>query len=162
MTLYEINKQIEETIYRMFSEVDEETGEVSQGTVDLLEELNIAKDEKLENIGCLIKNLNAEIEALKAEEKNLADRRKRIENKVKRLTEYIEFILHGEDWDKSPRVAFRYKPSKAVKIIDLEKIPKMFRRVKWEPDKTAIKKAIAEGKKVRGAEIEEKNNLRII
>ena len=50
MNLYEINSQILDCI-------DQETGEVMD--IDRLEELNMAKAEKVDNIACWVKNLEA-------------------------------------------------------------------------------------------------------
>ena len=81
MTLYEINQNIESALERMFTEVDEETGEVKDELVTELAELNIARDEKLEAIGCYIKNLQAEAAAILEESKQL---KARFEQKAKR------------------------------------------------------------------------------
>lgn len=51
MNLYEINSQILDCI-------DQETGEVMD--IDRLEELNMAKAEKVDNIACWVKNLEAD------------------------------------------------------------------------------------------------------
>ena len=68
MTLYNINSQIDQILSS--AEVDETTGEVLFDTT-LLESLQIARETKLENIACYVKNLNSDIEALKTEEKNI-------------------------------------------------------------------------------------------
>ena len=70
MTLYEINAALE----AFESEVDEDTGEILN--YDKLAELNMAKDEKRENIALYIKNLTAEAKAIREEEKALAERRR--------------------------------------------------------------------------------------
>ena len=54
MNLYEINSQILDC-------VDPETGEVMD--IDRLEELNMAKAEKVDNIACWVKNLEADVAA---------------------------------------------------------------------------------------------------
>ena len=72
MNLYQIDAEILKVI-------DFETGEVLDE--DKLEELQMSKNEKIENILLYIKNLNADAEIIKAEEKALAERRKAKENK---------------------------------------------------------------------------------
>ena len=67
MNLYEINSQILDCI-------DQETGEVMD--IDRLEELNMAKAEKVDNIACWVKNLEADVAAFEAQEKAFADSRK--------------------------------------------------------------------------------------
>lgn len=68
MNLYEINSQILDCI-------DQETGEVMD--IDRLEELNMAKAEKVDNIACWVKNLEADVAAFEAQEKAFADRKSR-------------------------------------------------------------------------------------
>lgn len=163
MTLYEINKEIETAIEAIFNSVNEETGEVDEALVHILEDLNVQRDEKLENYGCYIKNLTAEAQAIKAEEERLADRRKTIENKVERMKVYVGTILNGEKWDKSSKVAFSFRESKKAVIDDESKIPPIYVKVNTTttPDKTAIKKAILDGCTVPGAHVEINNNLQI-
>ena len=57
-TLYEIDKAILEC-------VDAETGEIIDDKA--LEELELARDNKIENIACWIKNLKADAESYKKE-----------------------------------------------------------------------------------------------
>ena len=78
MTLYEINRNIEDILNRMFEEVDEETGEVNPEIVTELAELNEARDTKIDNIGAYIKNLDAEAKAIKDEMDALTRERKRL------------------------------------------------------------------------------------
>lgn len=66
MNLYEINSQILDCI-------DQETGEVMD--IDRLEELNMAKADKVDNIACWVKNLEADVLAFEAQEKAFADRK---------------------------------------------------------------------------------------
>lgn len=163
MTLYEINQEIAAAITAMFDEVDEETGEVKPGTVELLNQLQVARDEKIENCGIYLKNLMAEAAAIKAEEKNLETRRKRKEDSIANLKKYLTEQLGGENWVKSAKVSLTFRTSSPVEIDDETKIPARFMKTKTEiaPDKTAIAKAIKAGEKIPGAHIEEKKNIQI-
>ena len=162
-TLYEINQEIEAAIAAMFEEVDEETGEVKPGTVELLEQLNIERDEKIETLGIYIKNLTAEAAAIKAEEKTLNERRVKKENKIARLKNYLTEQLGGEKWDRSAKVSIAFRTSNPVEIDDITKIPDVFKFEKTEivPDKKKIAKSFKDGIKVPGAHIEEKKNIQI-
>ena len=165
MTLYEINQNIESALERMFTEVDEETGEVKDELVTELAELNIARDEKLEAIGCYIKNLQAEAAAILEESKQL---KARFEQKAKRV-EYLKNMLtedlleHGEMKKEFTKVAYSFRKSKQVVITDEDSIPPMYIKAKVEmvPDKTAIKKAIEGGETVTGAQVVENQNIQI-
>ena len=78
--LFDINRDIEQALENILNSVNEETGEVDESYVHLLEDLQIQKDEKLESIGCYIKNLNANIKAFQEEEKVMKRRREVLES----------------------------------------------------------------------------------
>lgn len=158
MTLFEINASIENAIETMFANVDQETGEVLSEDVEMLDQLNAAKEDKIDNIACYIKNLEAEAEAIKNEAKKLNQRAKVAQNKADRLKSYLEVNLNEEKF-KSPRVAISFRKSKQVVVYNEDDLPKMYQRIKAEPDKVAIKEAILNGKKVKGADIVEKTNM---
>ena len=162
MKLYEINSQIEDAISNIMASVDETTGEVSQEAVDKLTELQIQRDEKLDNIGAYMKNLASDIDALKTEEKALASRRKVKENELENLKKYVSLHLNGEKFE-SARVRFSFRRSEAVKITDVTIIPKKYliKEITWKPDTSAIKDMLKAGKKVKGAFLDERSNLQI-
>ena len=91
MTLYEIDKSIEQLV----NAVDPETGELLVDN-DALDALMMERDGKIENIACFIKNLTADAKALKDEEAALAERRKAAEKKAERLKDYLTYVLGGE------------------------------------------------------------------
>ncbi len=157
MSLYEIDTRIQAIIENMFATVYE-NGEISE-EIDLseLEELQEARQVKLENIALYIKNLAVEASAIKEEENTLKDRRKRLESKCERL-EGILINAMKQDGNKkitSPRFEAVLRDNKKTEIRDASLIPEEFLNVKVEktPDKTAIKKAIEAGQEVAGAEL---------
>ena len=108
MNIYEIDKAILEC-------VDEETGEILD--FERLEELQMARDEKIENIAMWIKNLNTQAAGIKAEETALAERRRVKENRANRLKEYLNNILNGQKFETA-RVSLSFRNSTAVEISD--------------------------------------------
>ena len=156
MTLYEINTSITNAIEHG---CDTETGEII--SADELDALQIAREEKIENIGLLIKNLNAEAAALKAEKDAFAARQKSAENRVEWLKRYLANNLNGETF-KTSRIAMSWRKSDAVEIQSMESVPEAYMKYKDpEPDKMAIKKALKAGECVPGCVLVEKNNLQI-
>ena len=156
MTLYEINEAI-----RNFKwEVDEETGEILN--VDELDKLNLAKEEKIEAIGILIKECKAEGEAIKAEIANLTARLKRNVKRMESLLDYMRYALQGESF-KTARVQATFRRSQKVEILDENVIPDEFMKIetKRTPVKDLIKKAIKSGKEVKGAELVENSTLTV-
>lgn len=151
MTLYEIEEAITNC-------VDLETGEIIDEQA--LAGLQMARDEKVENIALWIKDLKAEAEALKAEKLALAHRQQVAENKAESLKNYLTAFLNGDKF-KTAKVAISYRSSKSVNIYDEELIPKDF--ITYEPkyNKADIKKAIDDGIDISGAEIIEKTSIQI-
>lgn len=156
MNLYELNKAIAD----FDLEIDEETGEVLNA--DELDQITLARDEKIENIALWVKDLLAEAEAIKAEEQALAKRRKQAENKADWLKRYVAQALEGEKF-KTPRVAISYRTSEAVEILDEDLIPEEFLMIKTEykPDKKAIKDELKVGGEVEGAVLVKRTSLQI-
>lgn len=162
MNLYQINAEIESAIEALFANTDEVTGEVRQEDIDNLEALKMQREEKLESIGCFIKNLKAEAEAIKAEETALKSRREVLEHKRERLETYVSNILQGEKFS-SPRVSFSFRRSSSVNIPDINLLDEnyLIAETKYKADSKAIKEALKSGQEVRGAFLEERNNLQI-
>ena len=113
MNLYEINSQILDCI-------DQETGEVMD--IDRLEELNMAKAEKVDNIACWVKNLEADVVAFEAQEKAFADRKAAAKRKIDSLKHYLTDALGGQNFS-SDRCAVSFRRSKAVCVLDEAAVP---------------------------------------
>lgn len=151
-SLYEINAAIE-------SCVDIETGEILD--IEMLENLQMAFDEKVENIALWIKNLNSEAEAIKKEKETLAARQKTCENKVSDLKNYLSSFLNGQKF-KTPRVSISYRKSESVVVADISKLdPEFYKVVPPEADKTKVKNALKRGVILEGVSLEEKQNIQI-
>lgn len=133
-SLYEINSLIAN--YEM--QFDDDGVWINESELD---ELNLAKDEKIESLCLWVKNLRAEASAIKDEEKNLADRRKAKENKADRIEEYIASNLNGKKFETS-RVKVSYRKSESVEILNEDAVPDRFLdiQVVRKPQKAEIKK----------------------
>ena len=156
MTLFDIDKAIADFEF----EVDESTGEILNPNA--LDELQMAREQKIENIGLYIKNLEAEKEAVKHEKDNFADREKRLGKKIESLKGYLTYALDGQKFS-TPKVAVSFRKSESVHITDEYLIPdeyKLFTVVK-KPDKKTIKDALKNGKEIMGCELLEKQNISI-
>ena len=160
MNIYEIDKAILDC-------VDEETGEILD--FDRLEELQMAKDEKIENIAMWIKNLNAQAAGIKAEETALAERRRVKENRANRLKEYLNYILNGQKFETA-RVNLSFRNSTAVEISDKDMLLDWLERnskencIKYltpEISKTEVGKLLKAGEEVPGAALVTKTNVQV-
>lgn len=149
MTLFDINKELENAFEEL---VDPETGEILDGAY-VLDALTMKRNEKIENIALMIKNLRAEAEAINAEAKKLKARAKACENHAEWLKRYLANNLQGEKF-KSARVSISWRKSQAVEVEDVWKLPAEYiRMADPEPKKTEIKEALKQGIEVPGAEL---------
>ena len=159
MKLWEIN----EALMGLF---DPETGEISDPK--MWDFFQMAREEKLENIACWIKNLLSHAEALKQEKDNLAAREKAVRAKAERLTAWLEYALNGEKLS-TPKCAVTYRRSEAVEIADEEAFIAYARRECDDlltykppvPNKVAIKAAMKNGREIEGATLVTKMNMQV-
>ena len=154
-SLFELNKAIED-----FELEVNEDGEVLN--IDELDELKLAREDKIEGIGLWVKNLEAEKAAVKAEKNIMADREKRLEKKIDSLKGYLSMALNGQKFS-TPKVTMGFRKSVSVNIPDESAIADEYCNftVVKKPDKTMIKNALSAGKEIFGAELVEKQNLQI-
>lgn len=150
MTLYEIDKAIQEALE---GAVDPESGEIiDEELLAAYDQLRMDRDQKVENIGLYIKNLEADAAAIKAEAKNLTARAKAAENKAEHLRNYLQFCLDGQKF-QSPRLSVSFRHAKKVEVDPdmLDAIPEQYLRFKDpEPDKKAIGDALKAGEEIPG------------
>ena len=155
MTLYEINNAIQDVLdYAL----DPETGEIlDDALMASYDQLRMDRDEKIENIGCFIKNLEADAKAIREAEKSLADRRRAAENKAEHLRNYLQFCLAGQKF-QSPRLAVSFRKSKKVVFdeVHLYDVPDDYLRYKEpELDKKLVADALKAGEVIPGCELVE-------
>ena len=161
-TLYEISKTIEDVIERGYH-VDEETGEYFDE--EMLDNLEMDYEEKLENVALFCKNLDAEADAIAAEAKILSERAKAKRNKSERLKGYMAtsmVSMNKTELDK-PKVRLSFRKSTSVNVYQEDSIPAEYinEKVTKSVDKTAIRKAIKNGETIPGANLVESLNLQV-
>lgn len=161
MNLFEINLEIKKCFREGDEVVDTTTGEVFDSSY--LDNLEMLRDEKIENIAKWIKNLDSDIEQLKNQKDIFDSRMKAAERKRDSLKNYLSFVLSGDKWEASDKsVKISWRRSEVVCIPDESKIPKKW-FIKQEPklDKAGIKSEIKSGGKVKGASLVTNNNIQI-
>lgn len=157
MSIYDIDDAI-------LSIVDMETGEIEDEK--RFDELQMERSKKIENTGCLYKNLVAEAKAMKEEEANLAQRRKAVENKAERIKALLVYALKGEKFE-SPKLRCSYRKAKSVQVDDgfvawaQEHADDLLTYKEPTPNRTAIKAALADGREVEHAEIVTNESLQV-
>lgn len=161
MTLYEIDAGIQE----LLSETDPETGELITD-YEALDALLMEREAKIENIVLFIKNLSSDVRELKAEEAALAERRKKAEKKAERLREYVSHALGGERF-QTPRCCVSFRKSTALELGEgftewaKEHADTLLRYKEPEPDKAAIKSALAGGAEIPEAKLVQNTTMTI-
>lgn len=135
------------------------TGEILDE--EALNNLHMDLEEKEKNIALWIKNLELDIDGYKKVIESFKARKERDEKLKERLSDYLFDLLDGKK-KKTVEYEVTYRKSKAVNVIDAEKIPTEY--LKPQPPKislTDIKKAITEGKEVEGAELVERISMKV-
>ena len=153
---------------------DIEEGNIPEEAIaDTLECVELALEDKADNIACWIKNLNAETAAIKAEEDKLKERRQAKEREAERLQRYLADMLTMAGVDKVEtarnKITFRKNPPKVV-IADEAAF------IKWAQDnekgyflnygkpsisKTNVKDALDRGEAIPGATVASSVNIQI-
>lgn len=156
-TLYELKND--------FQKVQALIEDGGEGLQDTLESIELAIEDKLENIGKVIRNLEAEAKAFKEEEQRLGDRRKSIENNIKHLKQYAEnaMIVTGDKKIKAGLFTFSIQKNPAsVSVFNDVIVPEKY-YVPVDPrlDKKKIKEDLKNGESIPGAELKQSESLRI-
>lgn len=157
MTLYEIAQE-------MASMIDPETGEIRD--FEAFEELQMARDEKIDNTAKWIIELEAEAKMVKERADELTERARAAKKKAERLREFLQEYLAGEK-RKTADYTIGYRKTKAVEITD-EKAAEMWltehcffdcMKTTTTMNKPALKKHIEFGDKIPGVEIVERQSM---
>lgn len=153
MKLYEITAELR----RLADEVEaSELSETSESVLDSfrerLDKLLLTRDQKIQNIYCLLKEWKREAEAIAEEKKFLTARQRAVENRVERLKAYLaENLEIGEKW-KGAVGSIYWQTSESVEATDINLVPDIY--VKKElASKRELLTDIKNGAKVAGVEV---------
>ena len=156
MNLYEIKSEIENIM------TTDENGELDNDVFEKLEQLAMAENQKIENVGLYIKNLNSDADQIKQEVKALQARQKSLERKAERLKAYLSSYLldSGKTKYSTSRIDLSFRKSEQVQC-DESILPAKYWRIKKEVDKAEIKKLLKSGARIKGASLVEVQNIQI-
>lgn len=166
MKLYEIAAEYE----RLLDAI--EAGDIPEEAIaDTLEAVQGEFESKADNIACMLKDIAADVAAIKEEEKRLAERRKAKERTYERVKDYLSITLQRSGVQKleTPRCKLSFRKSESVEILDADAL------IVWAEknddslltysmptiNKTAVKKALAAGSTIDGAQIVTRQNIQI-
>jgi hypothetical protein len=152
---------IDAELYEVYSEIENNGGEMSPELEAALEISEAERMTKGEGYVYVIKQLKSQAELLKAEAKRLMEIAKQYENSADKLADRLlqSVISHGQI--KTAFVTISTRKSKSVSITDESLLKAEYLRIKTEPNKTAIKEALESGQEVQGALIVENYSLNI-
>lgn len=158
-SIYEINQAILDLI-------DPETGEIMD--FEALEQLQMDRTQKAENVACMRKNLMALIGDIKEEEDALKERRLSLQKKVDSLDNYLSTHFCGEKIETA-RASISWRKSTGVEIQDeLEAIDyltinhdEILKYAAPTIDKKAAASILKNGETIPGIVLTDRMNLQI-
>lgn len=164
MNLFQINSKIENFEF----EIDEETGEILN--MNELDQLEMDKSDKIENIALYIKNLKADEEALDNEYRAMYSRKKAVTKKRQSLEDYLKNNVDKKF--ETPKCVISFRKSTQVDIpketeqdfIDWARKhhPNFINETTTvKPVKKEIMKALKDGEIMLGASLREERNIQI-
>lgn len=165
MSIYTISQDIQCLERQLIETLDEETGEVDTVISNALAVKREEFDVKAVNIQKYIVGLNADNTAIDGEIDRLKTLKKRNDTIIKSLKKGVATAMNalGIEEVSTPTMRITYSTSEETVIDDKDLLPAALYRQKitYEPDKTAIKKAIQNGETICGAHLQTNYNLRV-
>ncbi len=150
-TIYNITDEFIQTFEQLQSMKEELTPESIENTLGGLSQLTA------QNLGACLKEIETTVARMKEYEATMQERRKKLE---KELQAYYQYIADGmvkcgykKMFCPEFSISIRNNPE-FVKISKDAIIPKDYHRVKIEVDKIAIKRALKQGVKIEGVELQ--------
>lgn len=159
-SIYEINQAILDCL-------DPETGEILD--MEALEQLQMDRTQKAENVACMRKNLMALIGDIKEEEDALKERRLSLQKKVDSLDNYLSTHFCGEKIETA-RASISWRKSTGVEIQDKYEAIDYLTHIAHEEvlkyseptiDKKAAAAILKGGEKIPGIILTDRMNLQI-
>jgi hypothetical protein len=163
MKLYDIEQELQEVEAMLDEWASEHEGDFTDfPLMKELDEIEQARENKLLNIGCWVKSLDAEVEAYKQEKQKIDTKKKVVENKANRLREYLSSYLKKDEKIKDPRCQLAWRKSKSLNItVETEALPDEFIKTEKTVKKAELKNAIKAGLELEGVTIKTNDNLQI-
>ena len=164
MNLYEIDQTLSENMTKLGEML--ENGETpSQGVIDELLSLQEDLQNKLVNYGKFIKNTQSDIDGLDSEIKRLTAKKRALQNRTDVLKANMQIAMerHGIDKINDPIMPIRLQNSpKSLQLsVPVAELPSAFQNVEISVKTTQLKKALADGMKIHGAQLVQHKHVRI-
>ena len=163
MNLHEINKNLSCLLDQAWEYAEQKDGEYPEGLEDQIQSLEIDREEKIEGLACVIKDLKAEAKALAAEEAKLKARGENKKKQIKRAEAWLRLNLAEGEKFESARAVVSWRKSEFVAGNNLDVLPAecINEKITRAPDKTVINKALKAGVSIEGWRIETRLNMSV-
>ena len=162
-SIYELSAEVKQLEEDLLNSVDEETGEIDEEISKALDVTREEFDGKAVSLIKLSDKFNADVSVIDSEIARLTALKKSYKKSADRLKNGVTNAMRtlGIDEIRTSTMRLSFRKSEETVIDNLVFVPEEYLKIKWEPDKTAIKKAIKDGKEVQGAHLEIKYNLQV-
>ncbi|WP_435931443.1 siphovirus Gp157 family protein [Moraxella bovoculi] len=166
MNLYEITVEVENRIIALQDRLDEDgappTDEELQEILDLIEGDLSAK---VKAYGYVVKNTQSNVDELDSEIKRLTAKKRKLQKRTDTLKSSMQTAMEIAGIDKidDPVMPIRLQNSpKSLHLsVPVEELPDAFQNIEISVKTTQLKKALADGMKVKGAELVQHKHIRI-
>ena len=165
MKLYELADKYRELLDAI------DAGEIDENAIeDTLEAIGGVFDEKIEQMACMVKEMDRNAENLKAEAAKISERAKRVAKSSDRIKEYMAFCMRstGKDRINTVRAVVSFRRSERLNVTDEAALRHwLFHHDEYlnykdpEINRYAIKLALKDGMDVPGAEVATFSNIQI-
>lgn len=156
MNLYEINKKYEELLDEIMRIAELSGGEIDDSDEKALLEIEMKREEKIENTAKYIKNLSAQSGAIEAEITSLQERKTAVDKKTESLSRWLQGNLKGQPFS-SGAVVISYRTSRKIQISEGAKLDDKWTDTKTKttttPNKKRMTDAIKAGEVIEGVEL---------
>lgn len=159
MNLYELTS---EQLY-INSLLEENGGELTEELVELMEINESNFNDKIESYCKAVRIMESNLIGVKAEVDRLSRMKKTYENSIDRMKETMKnsFVVLGKDKVTLGNFKVSLRNSKAINILDEDKLPESVFVMKKEVSKTAIKELLEQGEIVEGVALVENKSIQI-
>lgn len=156
-----LNKNYADLMEAIEASVNPETGEPDEELVCCLEDLELKREEKLQNFIRWYTMKRAKVKAEKEEIQRLQKMQRTDENALRWAEEYLNNEIGENEKFECADGYISHRTSQAVKITDGAKLPEKYFIPTVKIDKAGILKDLKEGKEIAGAEIEVRRKVQV-
>ena len=153
--LYEVSMDLQAVMAEARAYAEEHDGELSNDLSDLIDSMNLERDQKIKNVALYIKNKKAESTMISDEMKGILapfnQRKNAIQREIDSLTAYLVRHLKPKEKIKEATFSISWRKSTKPEIpIDIypQDVDEEYSRTKIDFDRTAINNALKQGKEV--------------